>query len=101
MRWRFIAVKKSIAVAALVSALAFGEEDPRAKEARRRQTEPRPEVMAAAAAAGAAIGAAIAKEDRTKGAMLGAAVGGLAGLIFDQILKKKDSEQAEKRVETF
>ena len=95
-------MKKLIAVAALVSGLAFGEQDPAAaKEAKRRQAEPRPEVMAAAAAAGAAIGAAIADKDRSKGAILGAAVGGLAGLIIDQILKKKDADQAEKRVETF
>ena len=56
--------------------------------------------MMAAATAGAAIGAAVAKEDRAKGAMLGAAIGGLAGLIFDQIMKKKDVEHPAPPVET-
>jgi hypothetical protein len=85
-------VKKWIAVAALVSGLLFGEQEPASKDAKRRPPEPRPEVMAAAASVGAAIGAALAKEDRTRAAMLGAAVGGLAGLIFDQLMKKKDVE---------
>lgn len=93
-------MKKSIAVAALISGLAFGQETPASKDSPRRQAELRPEVMAAAAAAGAAIGAAVAKDDRMKGAILGAAVGGLAGLIFDQIMKKKDAERAAPAAET-
>ena len=93
-------MKKSIAVAALVSGLAFGHDDPAAKDSARRSRELRPEVMAAAAAAGAAIGAAVSKDDRTKGAILGAAVGGLAGLIFDQIMKKKDAERSSAPAET-
>ena len=52
-------MKKSIAVAALVSCLAFGQDDPASKDSARRPRELRPEVMAAAAAAGAAIGAAV------------------------------------------
>jgi hypothetical protein len=84
-------VKKSIAIAALACSLAFGQQDQASQDARRRPAEPRPEVMAAAAALGAAIGAAVAKEDRGKAAVLGAAVGGLAGLIFDQMMKKKDT----------
>ena len=93
-------MKKSIAVAALVSCLAFGQDDPAAKDSARRPRELRPEVMAAAAAAGAAIGAAVAKDNRAKGAIMGAAVGGLAGLIFDQIMKKKDAAAAAPAAET-
>ena len=93
-------MKKSIAVAALVSGLAFGQDDPASKDSARRSREPRPEVIAAAAAAGAAIGAAVAKDNRAKGAIMGAAVGGLAGLIFDQIMKKKDAEAAAPAAET-
>ena len=90
-------MKKSVAVAALASALLFGQEDSVPKEARQRPEEQRTSVMAPAAAAGAAIGAALSREDRAKGAIIGAAAGGLAGLIFDQIMKKKDEQREGRR----
>lgn len=90
-------MKKSIAVAALASALVFGQEETARKEERQRPAEQRTSVMVPAAAAGAAIGAALSREDRAKGAIIGAAAGGLAGLIFDQIMKKKDEQREGRR----
>lgn len=89
-----MAVKKLLVVSALVAGLAFGQDDPASKEQKKRAPEKRAAVMGTAAAAGAAIGAAMSKDNRAKGAIVGAAVGGLAGLIIDQILKKKEQESA-------
>ena len=102
MALRRTALKKSIAVAALASGLAFGQEEAPSKEDRRRSEDKRVSVMGPAAAAGAAIGAAVSKDNRAKGAIMGAAVGGLAGLIFDQIMKKneKEAEAVAPAVET-
>jgi len=94
MAWRGIELKKLLVVSALVTGLAFGQEDAASKDDKKREPEKRAAVMGTAAAAGAAIGAAIAKDNRAKGAIVGAAVGGLAGLIIDQIMKKKDQEAA-------
>lgn len=86
-------MKNLLVVGTLVTGLAFGQEDAASKDEKKRGPEKRAAVMGTAAAAGASLGAAIAKEDRVKGAIIGAAVGGLAGLIIDQILKKRDRDQ--------
>ena len=93
-------MKKSNAMDALVSGMAFGQENAASKDEKKRPVEKRAAIMGTAAAAGAAIGAAVSKDNRAKGAILGAAVGGLAGLIFDQIMKKKDAEAAAPAVDT-
>jgi hypothetical protein len=52
-------------------------------------------VVGTAAAIGSALGALIAKDDRAKGAAIGAAVGGIAGLIYDRMqAKEKVSAEA-------
>jgi len=85
-----LSVKNLLVVGTLATGLAFGQEDPASRDEKKRAPEKRAAVMGMAAAAGASLGAAIAKDDRAKGAIMGAAVGGLAGFIIDQILKKRD-----------
>ncbi len=53
-------------------------------------------IIGTAAAIGSALGALIAKDDRGKGAAVGAAVGGIAGLIYDRMTAKgKPDPQAK------
>lgn len=62
------------------------EADPRANR-KQRATRTSAAVIAAGAAAGAAAGGALIK-DREKGALIGAAVGGVAGLIYYRMTQK-------------
>jgi hypothetical protein len=48
-----------------------------------------------AAAIGSALGALIAKDDRAKGAAIGAAVGGIAGLVYDRMRAKTSDTAAD------
>ena len=88
-----IAVKKILVTAMLVRGLAFGADAP-APKAEERAPEKRAAIIGTTTAAGAAIGAAMAKDNRVKGAIIGAAVGGIAGFVFDHMSKKKDAEPA-------
>lgn len=53
-------------------------------------------IVGTAAAIGSALGALIAKDDRGKGAAVGAAVGGIAGLIYDRMTATRKDPAAVK-----
>ena len=53
-------------------------------------------IIGTAAAIGSALGALLAKDDRGKGAAVGAAVGGIAGLIYDRMTAKGKQEPQAK-----
>jgi hypothetical protein len=55
-------------------------------------------IIGTAAAIGSALGALIAKDDRGKGAAVGAAVGGIAGLIYDRMTAKGKPDPQSKPV---
>ncbi len=91
-------MKKLLFVPVLAASLAFGQDAPAAPEKEDNNSkERRAAIVSATAAAGAAIGAAVSKDNRTRGAIIGAAAGGLAGLLIDHVSKKngKDDPKPE------
>lgn len=73
-----------------------------AKEGDKRAAAKSTTIISGAAALGAVIGAAASKDNRAKGALIGAAVGGAAGYLIERMTngdKKQTAEEVKPAVE--
>lgn len=65
-----------------------------AKEGDKKSAVKTATIVSGAAALGAVVGAAASKDNRSKGALIGAAVGGAAGYLIERMIRNSDKESA-------